>query len=425
MPRVCRSSSTGRSRGEPITVYGAEKVLDFTYVDDCVDGIARGIEALAAARSPTRRSTSPIGEGNTLVRAAELIASRLGVEPQMHDRAGAARRGDALRRRHPQGARPARLGAARLRSTRASRRPSTWFLEHRAAHPEEDLPVENEGAGAGWKTLAATPPVHSVLAIFGPTASGKTAVAQAIAERIPAELVSADSMQVYRGLPILTNQDAERAARRDLAARPAGHCRRVPAARARGDRRDRRRRKDAGRRRGDRALVPGGADRPLPFRPTCRRTLALAGSGSTTGAARDGTRAPRASETSVPRRECTRTTASASSARSSSGEAGGIARTGAPRLWTAETRLPTLVVGLDLPRETLARADRRPHRSDVRAGSGGGGACLPETSSRRCSGSRRCSTLPREEAIAGRRARHASASRPTSASGCAGSRASS
>ena len=46
----------------------------------------------------------------------------------------------------------------------------------------------------------------SVLAIFGPTATGKTAVAEALADRIPAELVSADSMQVYRGLPILTNQ---------------------------------------------------------------------------------------------------------------------------------------------------------------------------------------------------------------------------
>ena len=51
-------------------------------------------------------------------------------------------------------------------------------------------------------------PFPDVLAIFGPTASGKSAVAEAIAERIPAELVSADSMQVYRGLPILTNQDA-------------------------------------------------------------------------------------------------------------------------------------------------------------------------------------------------------------------------
>ncbi len=45
-----------------------------------------------------------------------------------------------------------------------------------------------------------------VLAIFGPTASGKTAVAEAVAERIPADLISADAMQVYQGLPILTNQ---------------------------------------------------------------------------------------------------------------------------------------------------------------------------------------------------------------------------
>ena len=45
-----------------------------------------------------------------------------------------------------------------------------------------------------------------VLAIFGPTASGKSAVAEAVADRIPAELVSADAMQVYRGVPVLTNQ---------------------------------------------------------------------------------------------------------------------------------------------------------------------------------------------------------------------------
>jgi len=52
--------------------------------------------------------------------------------------------------------------------------------------------------------------VTSIIAIFGPTASGKTAVGEAIAGRIPAELVSADSMQLYRGLPILTNQGAGR-----------------------------------------------------------------------------------------------------------------------------------------------------------------------------------------------------------------------
>jgi tRNA dimethylallyltransferase len=49
-----------------------------------------------------------------------------------------------------------------------------------------------------------------VLALFGPTASGKSAVAEALARRIPAELVSADSMQVYRGLPLLTNQPRAR-----------------------------------------------------------------------------------------------------------------------------------------------------------------------------------------------------------------------
>lgn len=45
-----------------------------------------------------------------------------------------------------------------------------------------------------------------VIGVFGPTASGKTDLAEALANRVPAELISADAMQVYRGLPILTNQ---------------------------------------------------------------------------------------------------------------------------------------------------------------------------------------------------------------------------
>lgn len=45
-----------------------------------------------------------------------------------------------------------------------------------------------------------------VVAIFGPTASGKSAVAERVADRLGTEVVSADAMQVYRGLPILTNQ---------------------------------------------------------------------------------------------------------------------------------------------------------------------------------------------------------------------------
>ena len=46
----------------------------------------------------------------------------------------------------------------------------------------------------------------SVVAIFGPTASGKTAVAESVADRLGGEVVSADSMQAYRGLPVLTAQ---------------------------------------------------------------------------------------------------------------------------------------------------------------------------------------------------------------------------
>jgi len=45
-----------------------------------------------------------------------------------------------------------------------------------------------------------------VIALFGPTASGKSEVAEALADRLGTEVVSADAMQGYRGLPILTNQ---------------------------------------------------------------------------------------------------------------------------------------------------------------------------------------------------------------------------
>jgi tRNA dimethylallyltransferase len=48
--------------------------------------------------------------------------------------------------------------------------------------------------------------VEQVIGLFGPTASGKSDVAAALAELIPGEVVSADAMQVYEGLPILTNR---------------------------------------------------------------------------------------------------------------------------------------------------------------------------------------------------------------------------
>jgi tRNA dimethylallyltransferase len=48
------------------------------------------------------------------------------------------------------------------------------------------------------------PPRKSVLALFGPTASGKTAIAGILRERLGAEVISADSAALYAGLPVLT-----------------------------------------------------------------------------------------------------------------------------------------------------------------------------------------------------------------------------
>ena len=56
------------------------------------------------------------------------------------------------------------------------------------------------------QTMSGRDMTPKVVAIFGPTASGKTAVAEAVADRLGTDVVSADAMQVYRGLPLLTNQ---------------------------------------------------------------------------------------------------------------------------------------------------------------------------------------------------------------------------
>ena len=48
--------------------------------------------------------------------------------------------------------------------------------------------------------------MRPVVALFGPTASGKTATAIALAERGGGEIVAADAMGLYAGLPTLTAQ---------------------------------------------------------------------------------------------------------------------------------------------------------------------------------------------------------------------------
>jgi tRNA dimethylallyltransferase len=60
--------------------------------------------------------------------------------------------------------------------------------------------------GAAGTRRSGAPPL---IALFGATALGKTEVALTLAERLHADIVVADSMQVYAGLPIVTNQPDE------------------------------------------------------------------------------------------------------------------------------------------------------------------------------------------------------------------------
>ena len=69
--------------GEPITIYGPEKVLDFTYVDDCVAGVARGLELLVSGGAANQTINLAYGQGNSLVALAEAIGAALGMAPRL------------------------------------------------------------------------------------------------------------------------------------------------------------------------------------------------------------------------------------------------------------------------------------------------------------------------------------------------------
>ncbi len=63
----------------PVCVFGAEKMLDFTYVDDAVDGLWRCLERLVAGNPQVVGETFNLayGEGNRLVDVAALIGRTL------------------------------------------------------------------------------------------------------------------------------------------------------------------------------------------------------------------------------------------------------------------------------------------------------------------------------------------------------------
>lgn len=83
MERVIPLFVRRMQENQPITIFGESKVLDFTYVDDCVDGITRGIEFLVGGDGENHTINLAYGEGQSLVTMAEYVAECLGVTPDL------------------------------------------------------------------------------------------------------------------------------------------------------------------------------------------------------------------------------------------------------------------------------------------------------------------------------------------------------
>jgi UDP-glucuronate 4-epimerase len=83
MERVIPLFLKRMAAGEPITVFGRNKMLDFTYVDDCVAGIRAGIDALVDDKVVNETVNLAYGQGNTLFDLVNLLSLALGVEPEV------------------------------------------------------------------------------------------------------------------------------------------------------------------------------------------------------------------------------------------------------------------------------------------------------------------------------------------------------
>ncbi len=68
---------------EPIVVYGENKVLDFTYIDDCISGVRAGIDLLVEGQPANQTINLAYGQGNSLIDMATFIGEELGKAPNM------------------------------------------------------------------------------------------------------------------------------------------------------------------------------------------------------------------------------------------------------------------------------------------------------------------------------------------------------
>jgi tRNA dimethylallyltransferase len=246
-----------------------------------------------------------------------------------------------------------------------------------------------------------------VVGIFGPTASGKSDVAAALAERVGGEVVSTDALQAYRGLPILTNRS--RHPERLVGIWSLEHEGSVGAFSRLAHVAI-----DAILAAGRRAVVSGGTGLYLRAALAEIRLPSAPAPGARTRWSRIYDDDPLAAHALLAeldpaaaeihphdRRRVVRALELA--------EVGATLRPEKPRLWASDTRHPTLVVGLDIPKDVLDR------RIDVRTRAMFEGGVVDEVrralagpisaTARQALGLDEVATLPQEEAIAALSAR--------------------
>ena len=208
-----------------------------------------------------------------------------------------------------------------------------------------------------------------VVGIFGATASGKSALALALARRVPCEIVSVDAMQVYAGVETLTNQPSA-AERAEVPHHLVGYLPLTAASSVGAHAPLAHAAIDAAAERGALPLVVGGTGLYLraaltelalpPAVPAAER--GRAGSASTTSAGRArrwrsssaAIRAPAERLHANDRRRVVRALELA--------ERGASLAPERDRLWGGGMRRPAVVAVVSWPRRRAARAHRRAHR---------------------------------------------------------------
>lgn len=73
------------NRGEPLILFGGDRVFDFTHIDDCVAGISNGIRLLVEGRVANQTINLARGEGHSLRQLCNFLMKSTGISTSIID----------------------------------------------------------------------------------------------------------------------------------------------------------------------------------------------------------------------------------------------------------------------------------------------------------------------------------------------------